>query len=350
MKRIYGGTAAWHQAEDLNNPCDILVATPGRLMDFVKRGNVEFSRVRYLVLDEADRMLDMGFITSIKDIVNNPTMTQKVSLLIESFCNLIQITVFLLPLSTPQGTYQTLMFSATFPQEIQRLAAEFLNNYIFVTIGILGGACADVSQSFFEVTRKEKRRKLTELLEEADPQGTLIFVERKADADFLATFMSNTRYSTTSIHGDRLQSQRELALREFRQGVRKVLIATSVAARGLDIPNVTHVINYDMPKSIDEYVHRIGRTGRVGNKGRASSFYDPMGDSAIANDLAKILSQAGLEVPSFLGGGGGGYGAGDGFGGSDMRGSNDQYANNAGGGGFAAAPAVGQVAEDENWD
>ena len=174
----------------MTNPCDILVATPGRLLDFVKRGNVEFSRVRYVVLDEADRMLDMGFIGNMKDIVNHPTMTAKAS-------------------------YQTLMFSATFPQEIQKLASEFLDNYIFVTIGILGGACSDVKQNFYEVTRKEKRKKLTELLEETDPQGTLIFVERKADADFLATFMSHTRFSSTSIHGDRLQSQRETALREF---------------------------------------------------------------------------------------------------------------------------------------
>lgn len=235
------------------------------------------------------------------------------------------------------------MFSATFPKEIQRLAAEFLNNYIFVTIGILGGACADVQQNFYEVTRKEKRKKLTELLGEGDPQGTLIFVERKADADFLATFMSNTSHSSTSIHGDRLQSQRELALKEFKQGQRKILIATSVAARGLDIPNVSHVINYDMPKSIDEYVHRIGRTGRVGNKGRASSFYDPMGDSGIANDLANILSQAGLELPSFLGGGDGGYDDGDtGFGGSDMRGGNPAP--------IAVANGGGAVAEEENWD
>lgn len=226
------------------------------------------------------------------------------------------------------------------------MAAAFLDNYVFVTIGILGGACTDVQQNFYEVTRKEKRSKLTELLNEQDPQGTLIFVERKADADFLATFMSNTQFSSTSIHGDRLQSQRELALKEFKQGTRKVLIATSVAARGLDIPNVRHVINYDMPKSIDEYVHRIGRTGRVGNSGRASSFYDPMGDSAIANDLVRILSQAGQPLPEFLGGAGGGSygGGGDDFGGHDVRGDV---------GGGVAAPvgnAAGQQAEDDNWD
>lgn len=238
------------------------------------------------------------------------------------------------------------MFSATFPKPIQQLAGEFLSNYIFVTIGILGGACSDVSQAFYEVSRKEKRKKLTELLEERDPQGTLIFVERKADADFLATFMSNTKFSATSIHGDRLQSQRELALREFKDRTRMVLIATSVAARGLDIPNVTHVINYDMPKSIDEYVHRIGRTGRVGNQGRASSFYDPMGDSGIAEDLVKILSQAGQEVPAFLGGGGGSYGAGDNFGGSDVRSGQDSY-----GAAPVAAPAIAVGGgADEDWD
>lgn len=250
-----------------------------------------------------------------------------------------------------QDQYQTLMFSATFPRPIQALAAEFLHDYIFVTIGILGGACSDVTQNFFEVSRKEKRKKLTELLEEQDASGTLIFVERKADADFLATFMSNTRFSATSIHGDRLQSQRELALKEFKDRTRMVLIATSVAARGLDIPNVTHVINYDMPKSIDEYVHRIGRTGRVGNQGRASSFYDPMGDSGIADDLARILSQAGQEVPTFLGGGGGdSYGGGDNFGGADVRVAQTSCGQSSGGPAVvhAAAAAVGGAEED--WD
>lgn len=350
VQRIYGGAASFHQAESLYNKCDILVATPGRLMDFVNRGYIEFSCVKYLVLDEADRMLDMGFITSIRDVVNNPTMTGKVREKSRRLLLLVCLQIFLLLFifSNLQDQLQTLMFSATFPAEIQKLACEFLKNYIFLTIGILGGACTDVQQNFYELTRKEKRKKLTELLNEGDPQGTLVFVERKADADFLAVFMSNTTHSTTSIHGDRLQSQRELALREFKQGVRKVLIATSVAARGLDIPNVNHVINYDMPKSIDEYVHRIGRTGRVGNQGRASSFYDPMSDSAIAGDLVRILTQAGQPVPEFLGGGGGGYCDGNGFGGYDVRNTNGGGAAAGGSTDSYQQPAAAPV--EDNWD
>lgn len=164
-----------------------------------------------------------------------------------------------------------------------------------------------------------------ELLQE-NPEGTIVFVETKRGADFLASLLSETEFPTTSIHGDRLQRQREEALADFKSGKMKVLIATSVAARGLDIKNVNHVVNYDMPTSIDEYVHRIGRTGRVGNNGRATSFFDPENDTAIAGELVKILDGAGQEVPEFLqnyssggGGGGGDYSAGSRFGGRDVR-------------------------------
>ena len=155
-------------------------------------------------------------------------------------------------------------------------------------------------------------------------EGTIVFVETKRGADFLASLLSETDIPTTSIHGDRLQRQREMALADFKSGKMKVLIATSVAARGLDIKNVNHVVNYDMPTSIDEYVHRIGRTGRVGNNGRATSFFDPDGDAGIATDLVNILEGAGQQVPDFLknyssGGGGGGSGYGSRFGGRDVR-------------------------------
>lgn len=146
----------------------------------------------------------------------------------------------------------------------------------------------------------DKRKKLLEILTEKEPDGTMIFVEQKRSADFLASFLCETKITTTSIHGDRLQREREEALNDFKLGRMKLLIATSVAARGLDIKNVTHVINYDLPKSIDDYVHRIGRTGRVGNCGRATSFFDPDEDMALASDLKKILTQAKQNVPDFL--------------------------------------------------
>lgn len=153
------------------------------------------------------------------------------------------------------------MFSATFPEEIQSAAGKFLNNYVFVTVGIVGGACSDVEQIFLEVKKFDKRKTLNQILDKEDPSGTIVFVETKRDADFLASFLSETTHPTTSIHGDREQRQREEALADFKSKRMKVLIATSVAARGLDIKNVAHVINYNLPKSIDEYVHRIGRTG-----------------------------------------------------------------------------------------
>lgn len=228
------------------------------------------------------------------------------------------------------------MFSATFPDEIQRLAGQFLNDYILAAIGIVGSASSDVTQVVLEVKKFQKRNQLRTIVEE-DSEGTLVFVETKQMTDFLATFLSESKQPTTSIHGDRTQSQREEALRDFKSGKMNILVATSVAARGLDIKNVRHVINFDLPKSIDDYVHRIGRTGRVGNKGKATSFYDPEFDASLASDLIKILTDANQEVPEFLGSGGGGGGGGGGsqFGARDVR----RNANNS-------APAVQEPEEE----
>lgn len=274
----YGGTSVIHQGGKLSKGCHILVATPGRLLDFIERGRIKFSSLQFLVLDEADRMLDMGFLPNIEKIVDHETM--------------------------PTINRQTLMFSATFPDEVQHLAKRFLNNYLFVTVGTVGGACADVEQNFYEVVKGKKKDLLKEILQrEHDAgtlQGTLVFVEMKKKADFIAVFLSESNYPTTSIHGDRLQKQREEALADFKSGKMFVLVATAVAARGLDIKNVAHVINYDLPKGIDEYVHRIGRTGRVGNRGRATSFYEPDDDAPLCDDLIKILKQAEQPVPNWM--------------------------------------------------
>lgn len=185
-----------------------MVATPGRLKDFCDKTFVTFENLRYFVLDEADRMLDMGFAPAVEEIMRNPSMV-------------------------PTGTRQTLMFSATFPEEIQRLAGKYLHEYIFLTIGIVGGACQDVEQKVYAVGKFEKRNKLMELLNAEDPIGTMVFVETKRTADFLASFLSESEHPTTSIHGDRTQRQREEALADFKAGRMKVIIATSVAARGL---------------------------------------------------------------------------------------------------------------------
>lgn len=271
----YGGAAFYYQAQQAMKGCHILVATPGRLLDFVDKGRITFSSLRFLVLDEADRMLDMGFMPDIERMMGHPTMVAT-------------------------GERQTLMFSATFPEDIQRLAGKFLNNYLFLAVGVVGSACSDVEQHFHLVPKFEKRSKLIELISQEGGKNILVFVEMKRTADFIAAYLSEHDFPTTSIHGDRLQREREEALADFKNGCMGVLVATAVAARGLDIKNVYHVVNYDLPKRIDEYVHQIGRTGRVGNCGKATSFYDPEVDAPLARDLLKILQQADQDIPSWL--------------------------------------------------
>ncbi|XP_045452510.1 ATP-dependent RNA helicase vasa [Melitaea cinxia] len=275
----YGGTAVRHQGDNISRGCHILVATPGRLHDFVERSRVSFDGVRFVVLDEADRMLDMGFMPSVEKMMDHPTMVSLTE-------------------------RQTLMFSATFPEDIQHLAGRFLNNYLFVAVGVVGGASADVEQIFHQVTKYEKQNMLKKLIEDNDGKRILVFVETKRNADFIAAMLSEQQLLTSSIHGDRMQREREEALHNFKSGRHCILVATAVAARGLDIKNVDIVVNYDLPKSIDEYVHRIGRTGRVGNRGKAVSFFDSEKDVALVADLAKILRQADQSIPDFLQGGG----------------------------------------------
>ncbi|XP_063114231.1 probable ATP-dependent RNA helicase DDX4 isoform X2 [Cavia porcellus] len=273
---IYGGTQLGHSIRQIVQGCNILCATPGRLMDIIGKEKIGLKQVRYLVLDEADRMLDMGFGPEMKKLISCPGMPTK-------------------------EQRQTLLFSATFPEEIQRLAGEFLkSNYLFVAVGQVGGACRDVQQTILQVGQYSKREKLVEILQNTGDERTMVFVETKKKADFIATFLCQEKVSTTSIHGDREQREREQALGDFRSGKCPVLVATSVAARGLDIENVQHVINFDLPSTIDEYVHRIGRTGRCGNTGRAISFFDPESDNHLAQPLVKVLSDAQQDVPSWL--------------------------------------------------
>lgn len=334
---LYGGVSTGHQMRNLEMGCHVLIATPGRLHDFVGRGKVAFTNLRYLVLDEADRMLDQGFKPEIEKMVSHSTMP-------------------------PKGQRRTLMFSATLPEEVQKMARDFLDDYLFLAVGMVGGANADVEQKLHRATQYEKREKLLELL--TTGERVMVFLERKRNADFLASYLCQNGFKATSIHGDRFQSQREEALSDFKHGRMQVLVATSVASRGLDIKDVAHVVNYDLPQSIEEYVHRIGRTGRVGNLGRATSFYDPTTDSQLASSLLKILASANQEVPEWLeeeastsgGGPASGYGRGR-FGGSDIRShkeirgnavaSKDEHWNNTGSG---QATSVQGLEEEESWD
>ncbi|XP_072235512.1 probable ATP-dependent RNA helicase DDX4 [Leuresthes tenuis] len=273
---VYGGVSTGHQIREISRGCNVLCGTPGRLLDMIGKGKVGLTKLRYLVLDEADRMLDMGFEPDMRRLVGFPGMPSK-------------------------EARQTLMFSATYPDDIQRMAADFLKtDYLFLAVGIVGGACSDVEQTFVQVTKFSKREQLLDLLKITGMERTMVFVETKRQADFIATFLCQERIPTTSIHGDREQREREQALADFRSGNCPVLVATSVAARGLDIPDVQHVVNFDLPNNIDDYVHRIGRTGRCGNIGRAVSFYDPEADNQLARSLVTVLSKAQQEVPSWL--------------------------------------------------
>lgn len=321
---VYGGTVVGHQKQKLAGGCNILIGTPGRLNHFVENGFLDFSNIKYFILDEADRMLDEGFGEDIKKVCGHPTMP-------------------------PKGQRRTLMFSATFPPSIQNLAMQQMVNHIFVATGVVGGTNPDVEQRFLEVPRSEKKAKLADELRTIGEAKTIVFVDSKKTADFVASYLSNDGFKATSIHGDRMQSQREMALSEFRRGIRNILVATNVAARGLDIVGVDYVINYDLCDP-EEYVHRIGRTGRVGNTGCSITFYDPDKDSDKAGPLVAKLAESHAEVPQFLQdavGGVGGYNFGmpsqSAFGGRDVR----TFGGGSRGGGAAAPPPT---EAEEAWD
>ncbi|CAF0761086.1 unnamed protein product [Brachionus calyciflorus] len=294
---VYGGADTGKQIRDMEYGCDILVATPGRLNALLDRGIIGLCNVRYLVLDEADRMLDMGFEPQIRDIVEKRDMPRT-------------------------GQRQTMMFSATFPKEIQHLARDFLDNYIFLTVGRVGSTALSITQRIEWVEEHEKHAYLTKILSNFPNELTLVFVETKRGADDLEQYLMNKRFPAISIHGDKSQMEREEALRSFKSGYKPILVATAVAARGLNISNVKRVINFDLPADVDEYVHRIGRTGRAGNTGESISFFNEKNRN-LSGRLLEILEESKQQVPDFLrtmaessfkgkkkfGGGGGGGGA-----------------------------------------
>lgn len=244
---VYGGADVREQLRHIDRGCDLLVATPGRLVDLIERGRLAMDHIRFLVLDEADRMLDMGFEPQIRRIVEEEGM--------------------------PCGEdRQTMLFSATFPANIQRLASDFLRDYIFLTVGRVGSASKDVTQTVEFVENNDKIDTLMRFLLTIEEGLILIFVETKRSCDYIEDVLCNKGFPACSIHGDKSQREREDALRSFKRAHTPVMVATDVASRGLDIPNVTQVVNFDLPTNIDDYVHRIGRTGRAGNTGAALSF------------------------------------------------------------------------------
>ncbi len=262
---IYGGTDIKPQIAELREGREIIVATPGRLLDHVEQKTVNFNQVEMLVLDEADRMLDMGFIPDIKRILG------------------------MLPRER-----QSLLFSATFSEEIKKLADTMLRAPQLVEVARRNTVSETVTHRLHQVEADGKRALLARLLLSRPEEAVLVFVATKFGASRLAHFLSRQGISADAIHGDKSQSQRTEALAAFKEGRVRVLVATDVAARGLDIDDLPHVINFDLPHTAEDYVHRIGRTGRAGKKGDATSLVAPEEKVRLA-DIEKLIKQK-IEV------------------------------------------------------
>jgi ATP-dependent RNA helicase RhlE len=256
---IYGGVGMNGQLEKLKRGCDIVVATPGRLLDHLSRGTVKFNNLEILVFDEADRMLDMGFLPDIRKIVKK----------------------------LPQKR-QTLMFSATFAPTLDRLARDMMQNPERIDVGFTSKPVDTVRQLVVPVREDEKPRVLLRLLEEENIDSALIFMRTIRRTERVGRALKGSRHKTAVIHGDLPQQQRQRALEGFRNGKYQILVATDVAARGLDINDISHVINYDIPENADDYVHRIGRTARAEREGDAITFVTPS-DHAALGAIEKAL-------------------------------------------------------------
>ena len=242
---IFGGVSQMRQERALSRGVDVIVATPGRLLDLMEQRIVNLTNIRYLVLDEADRMLDMGFIQPIRRIAEAITSKR-----------------------------QTLLFSATMPREITRLADSLLHDPVRVSVTPVASAAPMIEQSVYMVPRASKAALLQILLDDRNVSRALVFTRTKHAADRLSKHLCRFGVTSDAIHGNKSQNQRERALAGFRSGRSRVLVATDVAARGLDVDAVSHVFNFDLPNEPEAYVHRIGRTGRAGATGIAISFCD----------------------------------------------------------------------------
>ncbi|MFD1342831.1 DEAD/DEAH box helicase, partial [Litorisediminicola beolgyonensis] len=261
---VVGGQSINRQTHALSRGTDILVATPGRLIDLMERRAVDLSTVKRLVLDEADQMLDMGFIHALRRIAP--------------------------ALGTPR---QTMLFSATMPKQMEELSRAYLDNPAKVQVSAPGKAADNITQSIHFLDKAAKPAKLREILE-ADPgASTLVFARTKHGAERLMKGLVADGFAAASIHGNKSQGQRDRAIRAFREGELSVLVATDVAARGIDIPGVAYVINFDLPDTPDNYVHRIGRTARAGRSGEAIAFCAP-DEADLLRQVQKVMK---AEIP-----------------------------------------------------
>jgi ATP-dependent RNA helicase DDX5/DBP2 len=309
---VYGGVPKGGQIRDLSRGVEVCIATPGRLIDMLESGKTNLRRVTYLVLDEADRMLDMGFEPQIRKII-----------------------------SQIRPDRQTCMWSATWPKDVRQLASDFLNDFIQVNIGSMDlSANRRITQIVEVVSEFEKRDRLVKHMEqvmEDRNNKVLIFTGTKRVADDITRFLRQDGWPALSIHGDKQQNERDWVLNEFKTGKSPIMVATDVASRGIDVRDITHVINYDYPNNSEDYVHRIGRTGRAGRLGTAITLFTTE-NAKQARDLLSILQEAKqnidprlAEMGRYSGGGGGGrgYGRGGYRGGRGGGGGGSSTASNA---------------------
>ncbi|MBM4177085.1 MAG: DEAD/DEAH box helicase [Ignavibacteria bacterium] len=259
---VFGGVSQFSQTAKLKHGIDILVATPGRLLDLVNQKYIDLSRINLFVLDEADRMLDMGFINDVKKIISK------------------------LP-----AKRQTLFFSATMPEEIVKLSKTILTEPVKIDITPQTKTVDVIKQAVYFVSRADKKKLLIYILKNEDVSSALVFTRTKRGADMVARFLNDAKIHTASIHGDKSQNARQRALDNFKSMRTKVLVATDIAARGIDIDRLSHVFNYDIPEYSETYIHRIGRTGRAGLSGTALSFCGAE-ERAYLKEITKLIKSA----------------------------------------------------------
>ncbi len=259
---IFGGVSQNAQTLALRNGTDVLIATPGRLLDLMNQGYVHLDHLEMFVLDEADRMLDMGFIHDVKKLIRQ------------------------LPRQK-----QTLLFSATMPPQIAELAGSLLQSPVRVEVAPVSSTAEKIEQSVYFVPKKNKQSLLVHLLNDLNIQRTLVFTRTKHGADRIAKDLKKANIAADAIHGNKSQAARQNALNNFKRGKLKVLVATDIAARGIDVDALEHVINFDLPDVPETYVHRIGRTGRAGASGRALSFCDGQEEMSNLKSINKLIGQ-----------------------------------------------------------
>ncbi len=268
---IFGGVGIEPQSKALRRGVDVVVATPGRLLDHMERQNVSFDDLEVLVLDEADRMLDMGFAPQLNRIVSEIPPYR-----------------------------QTLLFSATMPPEVEALARKYLRKPVVVQVGRRSEAASTVTHAVYPVPRERKSTLLVELLKQADMDSVLIFTRTKHGADRVVRHLEDQGIAATAMHADKSQGERTRALEDFKSGKIRVLVATDIAQRGLDITGISHVINYDVPQQPEDYVHRIGRTGRALATGDAYTFMSP-DEIAMVRTIERTIGQQipRISVPGY---------------------------------------------------